>query len=164
MRHTVVEDVSIPDNNVARFKYGGGFITLAMGVLFAFAMFNAYEPFTSGRVEFHLYLKSLPAIPHPIMVTLWWIGVAIAITLVGLSLMPKVSIVMDDEKIVAQSVYTRNFKTIHFRDILDAVIHKNYISITDRHDNKIYLAKLFLASGAFKAIANKVRIAAPNAL
>lgn len=155
---------TMPANDQQRCKYGGSILTLAMGGLFGFMMLDAYEPMTSGRVEYHLYLKSLPAIPQPVMIGLWWMCLAGAVLIIVLSLMPSVSVMIDDWKIVAQSIYTRKYKANYFRDILGVVVHKNYLTITDLHSNKIYLVKLFTPSGAFKSIENKIRTAAPDAL
>lgn len=145
-----------PINDAARMKYGGGILTLALFVLLLIGMLYAYEDFTSGRVEWHLFSKSLPVIPYQIMVALWWAATIMWIGGIILSVMPSVSVIIDSDKIEAQSIYTRKFKTIYFNDILGVVYSRNYISIVDRRNNKIYLGKLFMKSSDYKLVKAKL--------
>jgi hypothetical protein len=163
MQHAPLNNQDYAGSNAQKFRYGGGIASITLGILFVVLMLYAYEPMTSGRVEWHLFLKSLPIIPREIMVGIWWAGMTIAVIAIILSLMPAVKVVLDNEKIVAQSIYTRKFKTIYYNDVFDAVHHKNYISIMDRNNNKIYLAKLFLSSGSFRLIGDTLRSSVRNA-
>ncbi|WP_426313812.1 hypothetical protein ACN9MF_20045 [Methylobacterium fujisawaense] len=163
MQQATLSNQNYTGSDARQFRYGGGIASISLGIVFVLLMLYAYEPMTSGRIEWHLFLKSLPVIPREIMIGIWWAGIVIAVLAIILSLMPAVKVVLDNEKIVAQSIYTRKFKTIYYNDILDAVYHKNYISITDRNNNKIYLAKLFLTSGSFRQIADTLRSSARNA-
>lgn len=146
-----------------QFKYGGGAAAISLGVVFLLMVLYAYEPMTSGRIEWHLFLRSLPVIPHEIMVGLWWLTMAGAVAVIIFSLMPAVKVILDNDKITAQSIFTRKFQAIRYDDILDIVHDKNYISVTDRNNNKIHLSKLFLSSSAFRVIGDKLRSETRNA-
>lgn len=150
------------NESTLQFRYGGGATAISLGVVFVLMVLYAYEPMTSGRIEWHLFLRSLPVIPHEIMVGLWWLTMAGAVAAIIVCMMPAVKVILDNDKITTQSIFTRKFETIRYDDILDIVHNKNYISVTDWNNNKIYLSKLFLSSSAFRTIGDKLRSKARN--